>query len=112
MVSRPVKNNVVTRVGYVPTLCGPSRSTGEDPSDKATKAMPPTRTVDVKLLFDPYDCHPGRADFEKFSQNLRNHGGTTDDHGWSLADCLMRQDDGAVDIAGAPIPGVGLLQWT
>ena len=63
------------------------------------------RTVDIKLLFDPYDCKPGRAGFDRFKQNLINHGGRSDELGWSLADCLLLEDDGALNALGAPVGG-------
>ena len=40
-----------------------------------------TRTVDIKLRFEQYDCRPGRVEWEKFRRNLLTHGGETDDAG-------------------------------
>ena len=56
----------------------------------------PTRNVDIKLQFDPYDCVPDRDRWEAFLQNLENHGSACDEQGWSLADCIFRRDDGAM----------------
>ena len=67
------------------------------------------RTVDVKLCFIQYDCKPGREGFERFQQDLVTHGGSCDDQGWSLTECLMRQDDGALDAAGIPMPGIAVI---
>ena len=69
----------------------------------------PSKTVDVKISFPQYNCQPGREEFDKFERNLLAHGGTSDNEGWSLADSLMRTDDGAVDAMGNPMPGVGAL---
>ena len=65
-----------------------------------------SKTVDIKLQFPQYLCQPGREEFDKFERNLYAHGGISDNEGWSLADCLMRTDDGAVDAMGNPMPGV------
>ena len=65
-----------------------------------------SRITDIKLLFDTYDCKPGRAGFEAFKRELLGSAGTTDDQGWSLADCLLRQDEGATDAGGFPIGGI------
>ena len=64
------------------------------------------KTVDIKISFQTFNCQPGREEYDKFERNLFAHGGTCDNEGWSLADCLMRTDDGAVDAAGNPMPGV------
>ena len=64
------------------------------------------KTVDIKISFQTFNCQPGREEYDKFERNLFAHGGTSDNEGWSLADCLMRTDDGAVDAAGNPMPGV------
>ena len=64
-----------------------------------------SRITDTKLLFDTYDCKPGRAGFEAFKRELLGSAGTTDHQGWLLADCLLRIDEGATDAAGFPIGG-------
>ena len=64
------------------------------------------RNVDIKLQFEQTDMTPGPAG-RVFMRNVRVHGGKiVDDHGESLADCLMRQDAGAQDAAGNPIAGL------
>ena len=63
------------------------------------------RITDIKLLFDTYDCKPGRTGFEAFKRELLGSAGTTDDLGWSLTDCLLRRDEGATDAAGFPMGG-------
>ena len=65
-----------------------------------------SKTVDIKLQFPQFLCQPGREEFDRFERNLFAHGGISDNEGWSLADCLMRTDDGAVDAMGNPMPGV------
>ena len=64
------------------------------------------KTVDIKISFPTYNCQPGREEYDRFERNLLAHGGASDNEGWSLADCLMRIDDGAVDAPGNPMPGV------
>jgi len=66
-------------------------------------------TIDIKIAFPQYNCQPGREDYDRFERNLHAHGGATDAEGWSLADCLMRTDDGAVDAVGNPMPGVAAI---
>ena len=65
-----------------------------------------SKTIDIKIAFQQYNCQPGREEYDRFERNLCAHGGASDAEGWSLADCLMRIDDGAVDAAGVLMPGV------
>ena len=81
--------------------------------------MANARTVDIKLKFDPTDMTPG-AKGRKFRRDVLLHGGKTDARGFSITDCLLRQDEGAVNgpaqgiapgavgAAGAP---AGLPAW-
>ena len=62
--------NVVTRVGTVTRV-----------------KMAANQTVENKLFFTPFACQPGREAYDEFEENLLGHGGKSDDHGWSLADC-------------------------
>ena len=65
------------------------------------------RITDIKLLFDTYDCKPGRAGFEAFKRELLGSAGTTDDQGWSLADCLLRQRTKVqLMLEGSPLGGL------
>ena len=63
-----------------------------------------TTTVDIKLSFQQYDCVPGPV-CREFRRNLLQLGARTDDRGCSLADCYLRQDEGAA-APGTDIPGV------
>ena len=63
-----------------------------------------SHTIDIKLAFTPYDCVPGPA-CREFRRNLLQLGAKTDDRGYSLADCFLRQDEGAAD-TGTDVPGV------
>lgn len=65
-----------------------------------------SRTIDVKLLFTIFMCEPDRKKYDDFECDLFAHGGRTDSEGWSWSDCLRRIDEGAVDAAGNPMPGV------
>ena len=69
--------------------------------------MPVTRTQDIKLSFEQYDGLPG-PDCRRFRRNLIQCGGKTDARGYSIADCLLRQDEGAV-LPGTGIPGVAAV---
>ena len=62
-----------------------------------------SHTVDIKLAFPQYDCVPGPA-CREFRRNLLQLGAKTDDRGYSLADCFMRQDEGAAQ-QGTDVPG-------
>lgn len=66
--------------------------------------MPPSRTVDIKLSFPQFNGEPG-PDCRRFRRDLIQCGGQTDSHGASIADCLLREDEGAVQY-GTGIPGV------
>ena len=70
--------------------------------------MAAAKNLDIKLLFEQYDMTPGAAG-RKFFRNLMLHGGRTDSHGFSLADCFLRVDTHAVqfghDTSLPPIPG-------
>ena len=67
--------------------------------------MPPaSRNVDIKLSFEQFDGLPG-PECRRFRRNLIQCGGKADTRGYSLADCLLRQDEGAV-LPGTGIPGV------
>ena len=57
--------------------------------------MAAAKNMDIKLLFEQYDMTPGAAG-RKFFRNLMLHGGKTDAHGFSLADCFLRIDTHAV----------------
>ena len=59
------------------------------------RIMPPARNIDIKLLFDPCDMTPGPSG-RKFRRDLLLASGKTDTRGWSLADCFLRIDEGAV----------------
>ena len=48
-----------------------------------------SRTVDIKLSFDPYDCTPGPM-CRVFRRNLLQLGAKTDAQGYSFADCFLR----------------------
>ena len=52
------------------------------------------RNVDIKLQFAEYDGTPGLG-ARNFRKNLILTLSSTDDHGYSLADCLLRCDQGA-----------------
>ncbi|HAQ68007.1 MAG TPA: hypothetical protein DCR70_09825 [Phycisphaerales bacterium] len=72
--------------------------------------MAAAKNMDIKLLFEQYDMTPGAAG-RKFFRNLMLHGGRTDNHGFSLADCFLRVDTHAVQ-AGQSIdlpPPAGTL---
>ena len=58
--------------------------------------MANARTVDIKLKFDPTDMTPG-AKGRKFRRDVLLHGGKTDARGFSITDCLLRQDEGEND---------------
>ena len=62
-----------------------------------------SRTTDIKLLFDCYDCVLGRKGWENFCTDLFGCAGTSDEWGYSPADCILRRDEGAVDAAGFPV---------
>ena len=73
--------------------------------------MPATRNIDIKCLFERYDGIPGPR-CRTYRRNLIQHGGRTDARGYSLTDCLLRQDEGALapgtgvaGIAAVPMPG-------
>ena len=61
-------------------------------------------SVDIKLSFQQYDCVPGPK-CREFRRNLLQLGARTDDRGHSLADCFLRQDEGAAS-PGTDIPGI------
>ena len=63
-----------------------------------------SRTVDIKVLFPPYDCTPG-PNCRKFKRDCLQCFAETDERGFSIADVLMRQDEGAA-APGTGIPGV------
>ena len=68
----------------------------------------PVRNVDIKLLFDPTDMTPGPAGL-RFRRDLLLASGKTDTRGYSIADTFLRQDEGAVTAAGAPVAGVPVI---
>ena len=68
-----------------------------------------SKTIDIKISFQQYNCQPGREEYDRFERNLFAHGGISDAEGWSLTECLMRTDDGAVDAMGNPMPGVAAI---
>ena len=63
---------------------------------------------EIKRLFETYDMVPGPK-ARQFVANLKLHGGKCDAHGYSLIDCLLRADAGAVDAGGAPVGGVPMI---
>ena len=63
-----------------------------------------SHTVDIKIAFPQYDCVPGPA-CREFQRNLLQLGAKTDDRGYTLADCFLRQDEGAA-AQGTDLPGV------
>lgn len=70
------------------------------------------RNVDIKLQFAEYDGTPGLG-ARTFRKNLILTLSSTDDHGYSLADCLLRCDQGActrgtgvTDANGVPVARV------
>ena len=64
--------------------------------------------MDIKLQFEQFDMTPGAAG-RKFIRNLLLHGGKADAHGYSLADCFLREDCHAVAPGGSILlpPPVG-----
>ena len=62
------------------------------------------RNIDIKLLFDPTDMTPGPKG-RAWRRDALQHGGKTDDRGFSYADHILRQDEGALDINGNPVVG-------
>ena len=79
------------------------------------ESMPPSHTVDIKCQFERYDCVPGPK-ARLFRRNLIQYGGKCDDRGFSLADCLLRIDEGActtgtgiLGIAPVAAPGAPAL---
>ena len=62
------------------------------------------KTVDIKLSFPQTDMVPGPLGLE-FQRDLLSHGCKADARGYSWADHYLRQDEGAVDAAGNPMPG-------
>ena len=57
--------------------------------------MPITHNVDIKLFFEQFDMTPG-VKGRSFRRNLLLHGGKSDAHGFSFADCFLRIDAHAV----------------
>ena len=67
--------------------------------------MANARSIDIKLKFDPTDMTPG-AKGRKFRRDVLLHGGRTDARGYSITDCILRQDEGAlVGPARGIVPG-------
>ena len=62
------------------------------------------RTIDVKLSFDRFDGIAGPA-CRIFRRNLLQCGGRADDRGYSIADTLLRQDEGAL-VSGTGVNGI------
>ena len=75
---------------------------GGDLSDVANMS---SVAVEIKVLFDRYNCEPGPK-CRVFRRNVVQCFSETDDRGFSLADCLLRADEGAAapgtDINGVP----------
>ena len=63
--------------------------------------MPITHGVDIKLSFEMFDMTPGPKG-RSFRRSLLLHGGKSDAHGFSFADCFLRIDAHAVQ-RGQPI---------
>ena len=58
--------------------------------------MPPhAMNIDIKLQFQPTDMVPGENG-RKWMRDVLLHGGKADDRGYSLTDCLLRRDEGAM----------------
>ena len=66
------------------------------------------RTVDIKVAFDRWDGIAGPA-CRTWRRRLIQHAGATDDRGWSLADCFLRKDEGAL-VQGTGVVINGALQ--
>ena len=82
------------RSGIVSTWCKPPRTTRRGFS----MSRPETRHD-----FDPYDGEPGKA-WDDFDERLLNFtSGKTDDRGYSIADTLLEQDEGAANGPAFPV---------
>jgi len=82
-----LKTNVVTTVGdELPAATPPQQDDEQD--DRCQTALHHLHVTCLR------------------SCDLFAHGGRTDSEGWSWSDCLRRIDEGAVDAAGNPMPGV------
>ena len=64
--------------------------------------------VDIKLKMDRFAMQAG-PDARRFRTDLLSLSPPTDDRGFTLADCLLRMDEGATDAAGNPLPGAPAL---
>ena len=61
-------------------------------------------TTDIKPSFEQYDMTPGNPG-RRFRRNFLIHGTKSDEAGFSIADTLLREDEGGTDAAGNPAPG-------
>ena len=43
-----------------------------------------SKTIDIKISLQQYNCQPGREEYDRFERNLFAHGGISDAEGWSL----------------------------
>ena len=84
-----------TDLAVPPPLCAARSCSREDMS---------ARTIDVKLQFDRFNGIAGPA-CRIFRRNLLQCGGRADDRGYSIADTLLRQDEGAL-VSGTGVNGI------
>ena len=76
-------------------------TSGNQTRDILFDKMAASKTMDIKLSFEQFDMTPG-ASGRKFIRNLLLHGGRADSHGYSLADCFLREDCHAVAPGQSP----------
>jgi hypothetical protein len=82
------------------------------PPRRSSTIPPAAHTVDIKISFEQTNMIPGPKG-RVFRRNCLVHGGKADSRGYSIADCFLRRDEGAVvgpcfTPAGAlNVPGVG-----
>ena len=89
---------VLSRQFLYPTWLSPHGNDARFPRARGAqtaRSMPPAINMDIKVSFEVYDMTPGQKGRE-FLRNLYVHGGKTDSRGFSMADCMLRQDEGAV----------------
>ena len=109
--ARAVRSRCLPYNHYTPTWCALRRDVAPGLAladcDLCPRAVhievpmaPASRNVDIKLAFEQFDGLPG-PECRRFRRNLIQCGGKADVRGYSLADCLLRQDEGAF-LPGAP----------
>ena len=64
------------------------------------------KNVEIKVAFTPYDMVPGKHG-RVFIRNLLTQGGKADETGYSLIDCMLRVDEGAVAPGQPPVQVAG-----